>query len=188
VTDFRHHPDDEGVIDAYWYEDSGEPPWCGFVLVDQPGELLDRHVFESWLAGIAYHEAAQSDSFAPGEALRIVPEPDNPHDPNALGVCSADGSTQGGWVPSAVAAKMTPAERHGIVLGELIDDGHRVVVAMAVGRTELRLNVLTLTDAAQPHVAHVVRRYRHGLAVEREAVRFKEEAANAFEQLTRGAP
>ena len=42
--------------------------------------------------------------------LVIIPDPANPHDPNALGVClsHANGHTHIGWIPKALSAELAP--------------------------------------------------------------------------------
>jgi len=42
-----------------------------------------------------------------GEALRLVREPENPHDPNAIRVCTRDGD-QIGFLAADVAARLAP--------------------------------------------------------------------------------
>ena len=45
-------------------------------------------------------------SFAPGQPLELVPEPDNPHDPNAIAVWNAGRSLHVGYLPREYAAKL----------------------------------------------------------------------------------
>jgi hypothetical protein len=52
------------------------------------------------VAGVSYREDALADpSFDPGRRLALVPEPENEHDPNAVGIWNADRSLQLGYVP-----------------------------------------------------------------------------------------
>jgi hypothetical protein len=37
-------------------------------------------------------------------AVRLVAEPDNPHDPDAVAICDASGRIKAGYVPRTVAA------------------------------------------------------------------------------------
>src|SRR5204863_334081 len=56
------------------------------------------------LAGSSYRLAAlQDDSFAPGRRLALVPEPENEHDPHAVGIWDAERRLQAGYVPAEVA-------------------------------------------------------------------------------------
>ena len=57
------------------------------------------------VAGTSYRlDELQDPNFAPGSALVLRPEPENPHDPNAVGVWTADGTAQAGYVPRERAA------------------------------------------------------------------------------------
>jgi hypothetical protein len=59
------------------------------------------------VAGASYRlEALQDDAFAPGSELALVPEPENEHDPNAIGVWDAARRLQAGYVPADVAAQL----------------------------------------------------------------------------------
>jgi hypothetical protein len=67
------------------------------VLHDARHDLEDRHVFVTWVAGISHCPAAVDlPDFAPGSDLVLRPEPDNPFDPNAIGVWNASGAVQVG--------------------------------------------------------------------------------------------
>ena len=79
------------------------------------------------LAGASYRaDALQDDSFAPGRRLALVPEPDNEHDPNAVGIWDADRTVQAGYVPAEVAPELRGDEQ-AVSLWEFRgDDGERV--------------------------------------------------------------
>jgi hypothetical protein len=97
------------------------------------------------VAGASYRlEALQDEAFAPGRPLALVPEPENPHDPNAIGIWDAERRLQAGYVPADVA----PAVESGaqaVALWEFRDDegsrvGLRVLIAPAgawIGRPSL---------------------------------------------------
>lgn len=57
-------------------------------------------IYVAKLRGEAYHEAAcRRGDFTPGAPVRLVPEPDNPHDPNAVAVTAdEDGAETVGYV------------------------------------------------------------------------------------------
>jgi hypothetical protein len=64
------------------------------------------------VAGVSYRTEVLPDvSFDPGRRLALVPEPDNEHDPNALGIWNEDRSLQLGYVPREVAADLTGDEQ-----------------------------------------------------------------------------
>src|SRR4051812_48510814 len=61
------------------------------------------------LAGSSYRsDALQDEGFAPGRRLALVPEPDNEHDPNAVGVWDAERRVQAGHLPAGIAPKGKP--------------------------------------------------------------------------------
>jgi HIRAN domain len=48
----------------------------------------------------------QDPSFAPGQALKLVPEPTNTNDANAVGVWNSTRTLQIGYLPKETAAKL----------------------------------------------------------------------------------
>jgi len=110
-----------------WLEQTRE----GFRLRDAETEQLVRyedpriHVIK--LAGISYRlDAVQDDAFAPGSRLALVPEPDNEHDPNAIGVWDAERRVQAGYVPAETAAGLDADEWQAVSLLEFLEDGKRI--------------------------------------------------------------
>jgi hypothetical protein len=80
------------------------------------------------VAGVSYRpEALDDESFDPGRRLALVPEPDNEHDPNAIGVWNAEGTLQLGYVPAAVAPELAGTEL-ALSLWR-VDGGLRVLLA-----------------------------------------------------------
>ena len=88
------------------------------------------------LAGSSYRsDALQDDGFAPGRRLALVPEPDNEHDPNAVGVWDAERRVQAGYLPAGIAPKAKPDDQ-AVSLWEFLDEtgrriGLRVLLAPA---------------------------------------------------------
>ena len=63
------------------------------------------------VAGVSFRPEAVADgSFDPGERLALVPEPDNEHDPHAVGVWNEDETLQAGYVPRELAAELDGSE------------------------------------------------------------------------------
>jgi hypothetical protein len=79
------------------------------------------------VAGASYRlEALQDDAFAPGRRLALVPEPENEHDPNAVGIWDADRRVQAGYVPAEVAGEVSGDEQ-ALALWEFRgEDGQRI--------------------------------------------------------------
>jgi hypothetical protein len=64
------------------------------------------------VAGVSYRaEALPDPSFDPGRRLTLVPEPDNEHDPNAIGIWNEERTLQLGYVPREIAAELRGDEQ-----------------------------------------------------------------------------
>jgi HIRAN domain len=87
-------------------------------------------------AGVSYRaEALPDDSFEPGRRLALVPEPDNEHDPNAIGIWNEERTLQVGYVPRDVAPELAGDEQ--AVSLWRVEGGLRVLIVPAdawVGR------------------------------------------------------
>ena len=84
----------------------------------------------------------QDDSFRPGQELALVPEPENPYDPNAIAVWNADRTFQAGYIPANEAVR----------IGKKLADGQHRCYSMwemfdANGR-RVSLRILLLRDGA----------------------------------------
>jgi hypothetical protein len=78
------------------------------------------------VAGASFRpDALQDDGFAPGRRLALVPEPDNEHDPNAVGVWDAPRTVQAGYVPAEVAPQLGGREQS-VSLWEYVEEGRRI--------------------------------------------------------------
>jgi hypothetical protein len=98
--------------ERYWYPDDGGEVWvAGYYPVDATGRFLSREALPEDLivthvAGAVHRRAAlESDEAAPGRPLTLRPEPDNPHDPNAVAVLLASGEPVG-YVPRDIAPRI----------------------------------------------------------------------------------
>jgi hypothetical protein len=82
------------------------------------------------VAGVSYRaEALPDPAFDPGRPLRLVPEPANEHDPNAVGIWNEEGTLQLGYVPREIAPELTGGEQ--AVSLWRVDGGLRVLIAPA---------------------------------------------------------
>lgn len=64
------------------------------------------------VAGVSFRIAALADpSFEPGRLLALVPEPDNEHDSNAVGVWNEARTLQLGYVPRELAPSLSGDEQ-----------------------------------------------------------------------------
>jgi HIRAN domain-containing protein len=109
-----------------WLERSG----AGFRLRDAAtGELVrgeDPRIRVIKVAGVSYRlDALQDDAFAPGHRLALVPEPDNEHDPHAIGVWDDERRLQAGYVPAEIASELDAEDWQAVSLWEFFEDGGR---------------------------------------------------------------
>lgn len=82
------------------------------------------------VAGVSFRAAALDDpSFEPGRRLALVPEPQNEHDPNAVGIWNEDRTLQLGYVPREVAPELEGDEQ-AISLWR-VEGGLRVLIVPA---------------------------------------------------------
>jgi hypothetical protein len=82
------------------------------------------------VAGVSFRpEALEDPSFEPGLALALVPEPENEHDPNAVGVWNEERTLQAGYVPRDVAPELSGDEQ--AVSLWRVEGGLRVLIAPA---------------------------------------------------------
>jgi hypothetical protein len=78
------------------------------------------------LAGVSFRiDELQDDAFAPGNRLRLVAEPDNEHDPNAIGVWDVDRRVQGGYIPANDARELRADEWQAVSLRQFYEAGKR---------------------------------------------------------------
>jgi restriction system protein len=89
--------------------DDGATVWCGgYVPVAEDGNRLsvaehrttDPRCFFCAVAGSSFRrDALQSDGLRPGANVALRPEPNNEHDPNAIGVWDLSTNRQLGYIP-----------------------------------------------------------------------------------------
>jgi hypothetical protein len=97
-----------------WLERSRDG--AGYHLRDaatgEPVRADDPRLVIVAVAGVSFREEAVLDSsFDPGLPLALVPEPENEHDPNAVGIWNADRTLQAGYVPREQAAALDGSEQ-----------------------------------------------------------------------------
>ena len=82
--------------------------WLPLGEVTEELERLGARIIE--VAGVTHHPNHDAPAFTAEQPVRLVPEPDNPYDRNAIAVRSADGRLMAGYVPRGDAAW---CHRHG---------------------------------------------------------------------------
>jgi HIRAN domain len=97
------------------------------------GEIVrweDERIHVVPVAGVTFRpEALEDPSFDPGRRLALVPEPENEHDPNAVGIWNEERALQVGFVPRDVAPELRGDEQ--AVSLWRVDGGLRVLLAPA---------------------------------------------------------
>jgi hypothetical protein len=106
----------------------------GFYLRDaatgEPVRWEDPRVLVVPVAGVSFRPGAVDDpSFDPGRRLALVPEPENEHDPNAVGIWNEARSLQAGYVPREVAPELQGDEQ--AVSLWRVEGGLRVLIVPA---------------------------------------------------------
>jgi hypothetical protein len=107
---------------------------AGYYLRDAAsGELVrweDPRIRVIPVAGVSYRAEALADSsFDPGRRLALVAEPENEHDPNAVGIWNEQRSLQVGYVPREIAPELAGDEQ--AVSLWRVEAGLRVLLAPA---------------------------------------------------------
>lgn len=82
------------------------------------------------VAGVLYRPDALPDAtFDPGRRLALIPEPENEHDPNAVGIWNEQRTLQAGYVPREVAGELQGDEQ--AVSLWRVEGGLRVLIVPA---------------------------------------------------------
>lgn len=152
------------TLDAWWF---GDGPYRGYVLVIPRSQLLQRHVFDTWVSGVTHHmDEAQDASFVPGSPVWLSPDPDNPFDSHAVAVWNAARTLHVGWLPAVVVADLEPAHRVGLILSEEREGDQRIALRLLVSREEVELRPVPAPEDAADRIAHVHRHRKWGPAPE----------------------
>jgi hypothetical protein len=109
-----------------WLERSGSGFRLRDAATEEPVRDDDPRVRVVKVAGVSYRlEALQDDAFAPGRRLALVPEPDNEHDPNAIGIWDEQRGVQAGYVPAEIARELDARDWQAVSVWEYVEDGRR---------------------------------------------------------------
>jgi hypothetical protein len=113
-----------------WLERGESGYWLRDAATEEAVRWSDDRVRVVKVAGASYRaDALQDEGFAPGSPLALVPEPDNEHDPNAVGIWNEERTVQLGYVPREVAAELAGDEQ--AVSLWRVEAGLRVLIAPA---------------------------------------------------------
>jgi len=113
-----------------WLERAGAGYRMRDAATGEPVPWEDERVLVALVAGVSFRPDAVDDaSFDPGRRLALVAEPDNEHDPNAVGIWNEARSVQAGYVPREVAPELRGDEQ--AVSLWRVDGGLRVLIVPA---------------------------------------------------------
>ena len=110
-----------------WLERGESGYWLRDAATEEPIGWRDDRIRVVKVAGASYRaQALQDEGFAPGRRLALVAEPENEHDPNAIGVWNEARTLQAGYVPADVAPEV-PHDWQAVSLWEFTGvDGERI--------------------------------------------------------------
>ena len=109
-----------------WLERSGSGFRLRDAATEEPVRDDDPRIRVVKVAGVSYRlEALQDDAFAAGRRLALVPEPDNEHDPNAIGIWDEQRRVQAGYVPAEIARELDARDWQAVSVWEYVEDGRR---------------------------------------------------------------
>lgn len=128
-------PDQDGFPDA-WLERVRDRLLVvtpdGWVNPKSPTAASRAGIWSFTLRGTVHHEsAALRGDFTPGARVRLVREPDNPHDPNAIAVYAEGTRNLAGYVPRGYAKR----------LAKVLDSGADMVAVSTRGARPGHANV-----------------------------------------------
>ena len=109
-----------------WLERAGPGFRLRETTTNEPVRQEDPRIRVIKVAGVSYRlDALQDPAFAAGKRLALVAEPDNEHDPNAVGIWDAEQRTQVGYVPAEIARELVADEWQAVSLAEFFDGANR---------------------------------------------------------------
>lgn len=178
-----------------------EDPRTGRMLLGEnryPRDFLAAGARSVAVVGLPHHPDAQRDQFAVGARVGLVPEPDNPVNPRAIAVRSADGRYLAGYVPDDELDRIwstEPTPREGIIVWEQFSWRPRIrkgLIALVGPTVELRMvpSSRLAAEAARREAAYARGRIEEeaenererALAAERRQEREAERARRAAER------
>lgn len=110
-----------------WLERGESGYWLRDAASGDALSWSDERLLVVKVAGASYRlDALGHDAFSPGRRLALVPEPENEHDSNAVGIWDASRRLQAGYVPAELAPRVA-ADAQAVSLWEFrTEDGARV--------------------------------------------------------------
>jgi hypothetical protein len=122
-----------------WLERGESGYWLRDAATGEAVRWNDPRVRVTKVAGASYRsEALQDEAFAPGRRLTLLQEPDNEHDPNAVGIWDAERRMQIGYVPAEVAPELRGGEQ-AVSHWEFREEGRRIGLRVLIAPADARI-------------------------------------------------
>jgi hypothetical protein len=122
-----------------WLERGESGYWLRDAATGEAVRWSDPRVRVVKVAGVSYRfDSLQDEAFAPGRRLALVQEPENEHDPNAVGVWDAERRLQVGYVPAEVAPELRGDEQV-VSLWEFREEGQRIGLRVLIAAADARI-------------------------------------------------
>ncbi|WP_166805343.1 HIRAN domain-containing protein [Cryobacterium sp. TMT4-10] len=125
-------------------------PSTGLLVSVGNRRLRRMGIWTASVRGVGYHKAAvRNGAFQPGAPVRLLREPDNAYDKNAVAVCSADDAHPAGYINKGMAAGLSKLIESGAPLRAIS------LAGQSPGEYGSNIDVLAATPAI---VEHLLRR------------------------------
>ena len=132
-----------------WLERGESGYWLRDAATGEAVRWNDERLLVVKVAGASYRlDALAHQAFAPGRRLALVPEPENEHDPNAIGIWDEERRLQAGYVPADETGRV-PADAQAVALWEFREDaGRRVGLRVLIAPPDAWIGLPRLSSGA----------------------------------------
>ena len=131
-----------------WLERGESGYWLRDAATSEAVRWDDERLMVVPVAGASYRlDALDDEAFTPGRKLALVPEPENEHDPNAIGIWDEERRLQAGYVPADQTARVPP-DAQAVALWEFRDEERRVGLRVLVAPADAWIGLPRLSSGA----------------------------------------
>ena len=132
-----------------WLERGDSGYWLRDAATSAAVRWDDERLLVVPVAGASYRLDALDDAgFEPGRRLALVPELENEHDPNAIGIWDEERRLQAGYVPADETGRV-PADAQAVALWEFREDaGRRVGLRVLIAPPDAWIGLPRLSSGA----------------------------------------
>jgi hypothetical protein len=109
-----------------WLERAADGYRLRDAATEEPIRTDDPRIRVVKVAGASYRlDVLRDDAFTPGRRLALVAEPDNKHDPHAIGIWDRARRLQAGYVPAETARELDANDWQAVSIWEFFENGAR---------------------------------------------------------------